>query len=187
MSVFLTADEYGRLGQALTDVKEDGLSNTFVQAIEMLLLSGCRHGEVVNLKRSEVDISGRCIRFGDTKTGAQMRPCGELTLSILSEVLSSHDNEWVFPSDRTGAPITNVRKPLLKICHRAGLEAVTPHVFRHSFATVAHELGYSELTIAGLLGHRLSSVTSQYTHHVDHVLADAADKVSRIIWERIDL
>ncbi len=184
---FLTADEYHRLGQALKDAREDWLSIKFAQAIEVLLLSGCRHGEVVRLKRSEVDISSRCIRFGDTKTGTQMRPCGEVALSLLHEVLCSHDSEWVFPSDRTETPISNVRKPLVKICHQAGLADVTPHVFRHSFATVAHELGYSELTIAGLLGHRLSSVTSQYAHHVDHALADAADKVSQEIWERIDL
>ena len=184
---FLTAEEYGRLGQAMRDAKGDGLSIIFVRAVEMLLLSGCRHGEVVNLKRSEVDIPGRCIRFGDTKTGTQMRPSGEAALSILHGVLNSHDSEWVFPSDRTETPISNVRKPLAKICQQAGLEDVTPHVFRHSFATVAHELGYSELTIAGLLGHRLSSVTSQYAHHVDYALADAADKVSQVIWERIDL
>ena len=182
---FLKADEYRRLGQALKDATNEGLRPTFSQAIQLLLLTGYRHGEVVNLKRSEVDLSGRCIRFEDTKAGAQIRPCGTAALSLLEHALKSHDREWIFPSDRAETPIANVRKPLSKICNQAGLEDVTPHVFRHSFATVAHELGYSELTIAGLLGHRLSSVTSRYAHNVDHAIADAADKVSRAIWERI--
>ena len=64
---------------------------------------------------------------------------------------------------------------MVTLTGNAGLEEVTMHVLRHSYATVAHELGYSELTIAGLLGHRLGSVTSRYAHHVDHALADAAD------------
>lgn len=182
---FLTAEEFGRLGQALKSARASGLSISFAGAIEFLLLSGCRHGEVVNLKRSELDLSGRCIRFEDTKAGPQMRPCGASALSLLREVLGSHDSEWAFPSSRTESPIANVRKPLIEICNRAGLEGVTPHVFRHSFATVAYELGYSELAIAGLLGHRLSTVTSRYAHHIDHVLADAADKVSQVIFDRI--
>jgi hypothetical protein len=68
-----------------------------------------------------------------------------------------------------------------------GVNDVTPHVFRHSYATVAFELGYSELIIAGLLGHRLSSVTSRYAHQVDHGLADAADRVSKEIAKRLGL
>ena len=46
---------------------------------------------------------------------------------------------------------------------------VTPHTLRHSFASVAADLGYSELTIASLLGHKKASVTSKYAHHADAV------------------
>ena len=47
---------------------------------------------------------------------------------------------------------------------------MTPHVLRHSFASVAADLGFSELTIAALLGHKKASVTSKYAHHADAVL-----------------
>ncbi len=184
---FLTDDEYRKFGRALRAAEALGLSTVFAQAIELLLLTGFRHGEVLNLKRSEVDLTGRCIRFEDTKAGAQIRPCGSAAVSLLENVLNSHDGKWVFSSVRGEKPITAVRKPLANICDQAGLRGVTPHVFRHSFATVAHELGYSELTIAGLLGHRLSSVTSRYAHHVDHALANAADNVCNTILERAGL
>ena len=55
---------------------------------------------------------------------------------------------------------------------------VTPHVLRHSFASVADDLGYSELTIAALIGHKKASVTSKYAHNADAVLLQAADAVA---------
>ncbi len=55
---------------------------------------------------------------------------------------------------------------------------VSPHVFRHSFASVAADLGYSELTIAALIGHKKGSITSKYAHHADAVLLQAADAVA---------
>ena len=61
------------------------------------------------------------------------------------------------------------------------------HTFRHGFASVAAELGYSELTIAGMLGHKVSSITSRYVHVVDRSLIDAANNVSTEIAERAKL
>ena len=75
-------------------------------------------------------------------------------------------------------------KVWLRVAKRAGLGAdVTPHVLRHSFASVADDLGYSELTIAALIGHKKASVTSKYAHKADAVLLQAADAVSNRIAE----
>jgi len=182
---FLTPEEYGRPGLAVKEAKQNGENQYILAAIEVLLFTGCRKGEVLNLRRHEVDIAKYCLRFGATKSGEQVRPCGQSAMKILSHLLESHDSDWVFPAYRIDGTITDVRKPLIKLCKTASLKEVTLHVFRHSFATVAHELGYSQLTIAGLLGHRLSSVTSQYIHHVDHALLKAADRVSQIVQSRL--
>jgi integrase len=69
---------------------------------------------------------------------------------------------------------------------RSGLKDVTIHTLRHSFASMALALGYSELTIAGLLGHRLHSVTSRYAHHVDGNLIAAADTIAEQIAINLD-
>ena len=58
------------------------------------------------------------------------------------------------------------------------IKDISIHTLRHSFASVALALGYSELTIAGLLGHRSHSITSRYAHHVDRNLVLAADAVA---------
>jgi site-specific recombinase XerD len=47
------------------------------------------------------------------------------------------------------------------------LADITPHVLRHSFASVANDLGFTESTIAALIGHALDSVTSKYIHTLD--------------------
>ncbi len=55
---------------------------------------------------------------------------------------------------------------------------ITPHVLRHSFASLAGDLGYSEPTIAALIGHKGVTVTSRYVHAADAVLLAAADAVA---------
>ena len=67
---------------------------------------------------------------------------------------------------------------------RAGLPAdVTLHTLRHSFASVAADLGYSESTIGALIGHKGSTMTSRYIHSADAVLLAAADAVAGRISE----
>ena len=60
---------------------------------------------------------------------------------------------------------------------------MTLHVLRHSFVSLAADLGYSEATIAALVGHRLHSITSRYTHFADAPLLAAADAVATRITE----
>jgi integrase len=61
---------------------------------------------------------------------------------------------------------------------QADLEGVTAHTFRHTFASVAADLGYADATIASLLGHAGATVTSRYVHVLDSVLVSAADRVT---------
>ena len=71
------------------------------------------------------------------------------------------------------------RKFWLRVAELGGLPSdVTPHVLRHSFASLAADLGYSEPTIAALIGHAGRSVTSRYVHAADAVLLAAADAVA---------
>ncbi len=182
---FLSVEEYAALGSILQRKDFQALHHTASQAILVLTITGCRRNEILSLRRDEVDVAGRCLRLSQTKTGAQIRSCGNAALDVLQEQLASHSSEWTFLSSTTDGALINIRKPMSKLCEMAELEGVTPHTLRHSYATVAHELGYSELTIAGLLGHSLGTVTSRYAHHVDHVLADAADKAANMIWDRM--
>ena len=68
------------------------------------------------------------------------------------------------------APIVGYRKMWSRIAKLGDLPVdITPHVLRHSFASLAADLGYSEPTIASLIGHKTHSITSRYVHSADAV------------------
>ena len=183
----LSPNEFMKLGDALREAERSGVSPIALAAVRALALTGCRRNEILSLKQSELDVAGRCLRLEETKSGKQTRPAGKAALEFINS-LEFGSEEWVFPSVRGEGPIKNVRKPFLVVLGYAGLSSeITPHVLRHSFATVANGMNYSELTIAGLLGHRSGTVTSRYAHNVDTALAAAADRVSAEITRRMGM
>ena len=132
-----------------------------------MILTGWRRGEVLGLRWSEIDLPRRTARLADTKTGASIRPLSELAFG-----------DVVFASRSGETPIVGYRKMWLRIAKLGGLPAdITPHVLRHSFASLAADLGYSEPTIASLLGHKTHSITSRYMHSAADAVANATMKL----------
>jgi integrase len=179
----VTEAEYTRLGEVLRTIPN--VWPVAIAAAHFLAVTGWRRGEMLGLKWSEVDLASRTARLGDTKSGASMRPLSHAACAILQDL--PRLGGLVFPSSRgDDQPMRGFPEVWVKIAKRATLPPdVTPHVLRHSFASVAVDLGHSELTIAALLGHKKTSVTSRYAHHADAVLLAAADKVARHIDERL--
>jgi integrase len=91
----------------------------------------------------------------------------------------------MFPGDGEDGHFIGVARVLHRVCVKAKLKNVTPHVLRHTFASVAGDLAFSELTIAGLLGHTARGVTQGYVH-LDTALIVAADRVSAEIRQMLD-
>jgi integrase len=177
---FLNLDEIGRLGAAMREAEAEGFENrTGLAAIRLLLLSGLRRNEALALPCEWVDIGARCIRFADTKSGAQLRPLGAAAVALLKALPRPDDARFVFPADRGDGHFIGLPRVLARMCARAKLAGVTVHVLRHSFAAAAAEMGFSELTIAGLLGHSVPGVTARYAHLApDRALLAAADQAS---------
>lgn len=181
---FLSIEEIGRLGEAMRTPDADADNQVAMAAIRFLLLSGCRRMEALSLPERWLDERGGCIRFGDTKSGAQIRPIGASAFAAIASV--PRRNGWVFPASRGDGHFVGLPKVLDRLCERAKLEGVTVHVLRHTFAATAAEMGFSELTIAGLLGHSVPGVTARYAHVADSALVAAADKVSARIAAALD-
>jgi len=75
--------------------------------------------------------------------------------------------------------LSGFKKMWKKIAKLGKLPAdVTPHTLRHSFTSLASDLGYSEPTIAAMVGHKGRTITSRYVHSADAVLLAAADAVA---------
>ena len=184
---FLSLDKIAALGAAMREAAEDVRENrTGLAAIRFLLLTGLRRMEALALPWEWVDAQTRCIRFGDTKSGAQLRPIGAPAAAMLGSLPRADGARFVFPADRGNGHFVGLPRVLARLCGRAGLSGITVHVLRHSFAAAAAEMGFSELTIAGLLGHSVPGVTARYAHVPDRALITAADQVSARIAATLD-
>jgi hypothetical protein len=87
----------------------------------------------------------------------------------------------VFAGTLEGRPLVGFPKHWHKLVAGTPLAGITPHVLRHSYASVANDLGFTESTVAALLGHAQGTVTSRYIHSVDSALVMAADAVAGYI------
>jgi integrase len=174
----LTEDEYTALAAALGQGAAIGIWPPAIAAARFLTLTGWRRGEALALQWSEIDLVRRTARLSDTKTGLSVRPLSHAACGVLKE-LPRIAGVLVFPATRGNGRMIGFPKIWARIARLGPLPAdVTPHVLRHSFASLAGDLGYSEPTIAALVGHTGRSVTSRYVHAADAVLLAAADAVA---------
>lgn len=185
----LSEGEYQVLGDALQKAEAAQIWPAAIAAVRFLTLTGWRSGEALGLRWNEIDLHRRTATLADTKTGRSIRPLSLAACGVLRG-LTRH-GDLVFRATRgdgrmTGFPklwarITDLgsQPSEAKLCNL--LPDVTPHTLRHSFASLAADLGYSEPTIAALIGHKGHSMTSRYIHAADAVLLEAADNIANSI------
>jgi integrase len=160
--------EYAQLQKAI-----DGVANkTVASVITLLAISGWRSHEVMNLRWSELDLERHVAMLEDTKTGKSARALSGAAIDLIRA--QPKHGIYVFESEN-GRPIPAMRFHWLKLRMPSD---ITPHTLRHSFASLAADLGLADHTIAGLLGHARQSITSRYTHLADKALIEAADLVA---------
>jgi integrase len=175
----LSDDEYAVLGRALREAEGHGKIWPPAIAITWFLaLTGWRSGEAQALRWGELDLTRRTATLPDTKSGRSVRPLSHAACDVL-RTMQKLSGERVFPAPRSIGSMVGFKKYWPKIAKLGELPTdITPHVLRHSFASLAGDLGYSEPTIAALVGHKGYSITSRYIHAADAVLLAAADAVA---------
>lgn len=177
-----------RLGLALRAREAQGENVAGISAIRFLLLTGLRRMEALTLTWEMVDRRARCFRFEDTKSGKQVRPLGRAALELLAsfEPKDAKPTDYVFPGAEAGKHLIGLPKVWARVTKHAEIDDVSLHGLRHWFASAAAEMNFSELTIAGLLGHRVKGVTARYATAPDSALLAAADRVALRIAEALD-
>jgi integrase len=178
----LSIEQISALGTAMREAADE--NPTAVAAIRLILMTGLRRLEALSLTPSQI-LPGGGVDLTDSKTGSQIRPVGKAALEAMKARIADNERSWLFPADRGEGHFVGLPKVLSRISDKAKLKGVTAHVLRHTFASVAGDLGYSELTIAGLLGHAAGSVTASYVH-LDSALVVAADRVAGVIATTLD-
>jgi integrase len=178
----LTAAEYAALGTALRDAEASGIHPAATAIVRFIALCGWRKGEAEGLLWPQVDLDRRVAILTKTKTGRSARPLGLAACAVLGEPDGGTNGGLVFKGPRPGIVFNLHDGSWAKLIAIAGLpDDVNPHVMRHSFTSEANDLGFTDATIAMMVGHQKKGMTGRYTHGADDVLIAAADKVSNHI------
>jgi integrase/recombinase XerD len=137
--------------------------------LEALFATGARVAEVCGLTTDDVDLArGRIRILGKGSRERLVQLCHPEAIAALKEYrehAQSTDSPWFF-ANRFGRRLSeqSVRAILRRHTTAAGLALhVTPHMFRHSVATLLHEDGADIRYIQHLLGHRSIATTQIYT------------------------
>ena len=175
---FLAPGEYRRLGRALRQAEtEDEIWPPAVAAVRLLVLTGCRRGEILNLRWDDVDRTAGDLRLRDAKAGPRMVPLTKPVIRVLDVIPRSEDNPWVIAGQRPGKRLTGLHHYWRPIRERAGLADVRLHDLRHSYASRALALGESLYTIGKLLGHASVATSARYAHLMREAEREAAVRV----------
>lgn len=175
----LTSPQITALGKALISCPVQ--HRDAAAAIRLILLTGCRSGEILRLLWSEV-LPDR-LRLATTKTGPREVLLSSPAIRLLAKRKKGAVSPFVFPSSRLpNTPIGKIDHQWSIIRWRAGLpEDIRLHDLRHTYASHAIMQGQS-LTIAGkLLGHANPASTERYAHLDGQYLAAAAERVAGIV------
>jgi integrase len=179
---FLSAEELARLGKVLREAEERALeSPSAIAAIRLLVLTGCRRGEILTLRWEDVDLASSCLRLSDSKTGPRLVHLNEAAKRVLAAMKPSPGNPFVIVGARAGSHLINLKKPWQRIRCAAGLSDVRLHDLRHSFASVAIGLGEPLAIIGKLLGHSQAGTTERYAHLAADPVRAANSRIGQAI------
>jgi len=182
----LSDTEYMALGTGLANAARASMWPAAIAAARFLTLTGWRRGEALALRWGMLDLTRRTARLPDTKTGESFRPLSSAACDLLQQQGPGAPDALVFPASRGDGTMSGLPSLFRRITTAGGLPVdVTPHVLRHSFASLANDLGYSEATIGMLIGHKgTGSMTRGYIHHGDALTA-AADRIASTILRKL--
>lgn len=158
-----------------------------IAAVRFLSLTGWRRGEAIGLRWGDLDLLRRIARLQNIRTGLSVRPLSLAACRLLAEQGRGELDALVFPPAKGQSLVGGFPWLFARIVKAGGLSVdVTPLVLRHSFASLANDLGFSKPIIAALVGYQGHSVASGSVHAADATLLAAADAVAERVVELLN-
>jgi len=129
--------------------------------LQMMLLTGARPGEVLALRWDDVNTQWKGISIRDKVEGTREIPATPYMLHLLAAL--PRRNEWVFssPTSASGC-LTEPNNPHTRACAAAGLEGLTLHGLRRSFASLTEWLEVPAGVVAQIQGHKPSATAEKH-------------------------
>lgn len=180
-------ETHGRLREGRTDKRaprkevRDVLSPHAAAALRLLLFTGARSGEILNLRWEEVDLERQVLLLPDSKTGAKVVLLNPPALTVLATVPRIEKNPYVIAGTKEGQPLYDLNKPWKALKEAAGLSGVRLHDLRHTFASYGAGMNLGLPVIGKLLGHTQAATTARYSHLADDPLRRASQSIAGTI------
>ena len=172
LPVVLTLEEIDRIEESIDLSKAEGARNRAI--IEVLFSCGLRVSELVNMKLSDLYLEDRVLLVRGKGNKERLVPVSNKAIADLKRwffdrnlmKIKPGEDDYVF-LNRRGAHLT--RTMILIMVKRQAEEAgikktISPHTFRHSFATALLQGGADLRSIQAMLGHEKIDTTLVYTH-----------------------
>src|SRR5262245_4852063 len=197
---FLTGEELERLGSAIREAETTGIPravdetrstakhlrspakrftkiNQFAAAaLRLLLFTGCRLREILNLQWEHVDLERGLLFLPDSKSGRKTVVLNAPAVAVLNGL--EKIGPYVVPGDDPERPRPDLKRPWRAITKRAGLHGVRLHDLRHTYASFGASGGLGLPIIGRLLGHSQASTTARYAHLDNDPLRRASEAIA---------
>lgn len=173
--------ELERLGTVLTEGRatRETVTGSAAIAITLLLLTGCRLGEVLGLQWQ--DVKGNRLTVRESKAGPRTVWLGSEARALIATLPRRKDVPWLFWNAALKKPIRNIHHQWYGFLDRAALRSVRLHDLRHTFASHAAMHKETLPMIGRLLGHAKTASTARYAHLDDEHVLDAAEQIGSAI------
>ncbi|WP_426147183.1 tyrosine-type recombinase/integrase [Polaromonas sp. DSR2-3-2] len=174
---YLSMDELHRFMHALDNSPNRIMADFF----QLLLATGCRKNEILQLRHSDVNMEQRLITIPNPKSGrARHVVMNEQARAVLLGRQPAPNNPYVFPGKVQGRPIFNPKRAWLAVLKEAGIDhkTTTLHTLRHTFASILVNEGVSLQAVSELLGHHGTDITIRYAHLSASKLRQSSDQLS---------
>ncbi len=172
----LSAQEFGRLADALETSNQSPFA---IAAIKLLVFTGARKGEILDLEWSWIDWGRGEARLPDSKTGAKTLHLPAPALAVLAELPRVAGSDYVV-SNTTGGRL-RLQTAWETIRGSAGMSDLRIHDLRHAFASVAVSSGMGLPIVGKMLGHTQAATTQRYAHLASDPVKAAVNSVAEKI------
>jgi integrase len=177
---YLSAAELRRIGEVLREMESERIElSSAILAARLLILTGCRLGEIITLKWDYIDFDECALRLPDSKTGKKVVHVGAPAVEYLQIAPRVAGNPWVITGTLPGKPLSDLQPFWQRVRARAGVKDVRIHDLRHTFASAAVASGQGLPMIGKLLGHTQVQTTARYAHLAADPVRLAADTVAQ--------
>jgi integrase len=199
---FLSIAELERLGAALREAESTGISwqmkldeagakhlpkspqnrRTTIgphaaAAIRLLILTGCRLREILDLKWQHVDQERGLLHLPDSKTGAKTIVLAAPALAVLATMPRIEGCDFVIAGDDVKKARSDLKRPWALVLRAADLQGVRIHDLRHTYASHGAAAGMGLTIVGRLLGHADVKTTNRYSHFEADPMRRAADAI----------